>query len=541
VGFGSGVTVGTALEFPVGNVDTIELENAVIEASRVFGALEGEKVDPEFNVNHLIYRKPYDLDKDQLNPKFDWSDPNTYIINDRLNIFSNDGRNFLASSTKQYDVIISEPSNPWITGVANMFTKDNFESAVGALKPDGIFCQWVQLYELSPKNIKTIFRTFASVFPHVALFTAEDLSSDTMLLGSFEPISFDLGHVRKVMDNPKVRAEMERAYVFSATDVFARVLLVDRKELFDYTNGPGGEETKDLPINTDDNAVIEFSAPRDLISYSSFAGYLATIYTSKWSYGDLLSVIDNFGKETERAHNFSEQAVSLLSNGRKEESKKFQKEAESLAPDDPSVTTASKMVTLLEGEGGDPIPLFEDVEASATMTEIQVFELKIKVEDVMKSLDAGAVKDALERFGRIPEHLWQQGGPQMMLLKGYLHFLNADPEDQTMCDESVEVLTQLVREYEAYAEAHPEIYFYLALCHDNCLHFDKAVKSIRTYVSSLEKSKERDLLALAQAEANLEAALKGIEGTMPIELPPEPPGSPTTDRQGESKKDLHLP
>ena len=125
----------------------------------------------------------------------------------------------------------------------------------------------------------------------------------------------------------------------------------------------------------------------------------------------------------------------------------------------------------------------------------------------------------------------------MLLLGGYLYFLNADPEDQTMCEESVELLTQLVREYEAYAQAHPEIYYYLALCHDNCLHFDKSVKSIRTYVTSLEERKERDLLALAQAQANLEAALQGIEGTVPIELPSDQADSPTTDRHGESPKD----
>ncbi|MCP4676436.1 MAG: hypothetical protein GY854_13170 [Deltaproteobacteria bacterium] len=540
VGFGSGVTVGTALEFPVRHVDTVELENAVIEASRVFGTMEGEEVLPEFNVNHLVYRHPRDPKTGAPNPDFDWTDPNSYVINDRLKLFNNDGRNFLASSPKQYDVIISEPSNPWITGVSNMFTKDNFTSAIQALKPNGIFCQWVQLYELSPENIKTIFRTFASVFPHVALFSAEDLSSDTMLLGSFEPIELDLERVRGGMKNDRVRAEMERAYIFSPTDVFARILLVDRNELMHYTNGPEGEAKKDLPINTDNNAIIEFAAPHDLISFSRFAGYLATIYTNAWSYGRLFRAVRNFGKGEERAHNMASQAVSLLVNGRKQEAAVFIDEALRIAPAGPTALKASRIAGLLAGKEGAPLPVIEDAKPTSGMSKEQATELKKKVADVTKSLDAGAFRDALERFGKIPDHLWRRGGPQLLMLKGYLHYLNANPEDTTECEKSLEILRQLVREHEAYVASHPETYFYLALCHDNALHFDKAVKNIRTYVDLMQEREEHARMALAQAKANMEAVLRGVDGTMPIELPLDLSGSPTTDAQGESSKEEHL-
>ncbi|MCP4606658.1 MAG: spermidine synthase [Proteobacteria bacterium] len=540
IGFGSGVTVGTALEFPIKHVDSVELENAVIEASRVFGAIEGEKIDPEFNVNHLLYRRPVDPGTGKSNPDYNWTDPNTYVMNERLAIYSNDGRNFLASSPKQYDIIVSEPSNPWITGVSNMFTKDNFVSAIQALKPDGIFCQWVQLYELSPENIKIIFRTFAEVFPYVALFSAEDLSSDTMLLGSFKPIDFDLERVRQAMKDDKVRAEMERAYIFSPTDVFARVLLIDKAELLNYTNGPKGGKAEDLSINTDDNALIEFAAPHDLITFSRFAGYLSTIYTNEWSYGHLNKVIKNFGKGVKRAQNMADQAVSLLRNGRKEEAAKFLEEAKKIAPKEPGILLALRIARLLRGTEGAPLPVFEDVEPTSSMTEDQSDELREKIADVKKSLDAGAFRDALERFSRIPDHLWRRGGPQILMLKGYLHYLNADPEDSEECEESLEILSQLVREHESYVANHPETYFYLALCHDNALHFDKAVKNIRSYVDLMEKREARARLSLAQAKANMEAMLRGVIGTMPIELPKDRTGSPTTDAQGESPKEKHL-
>ncbi len=529
VGFGSGVTVGSALEFPVKHVDVVELENAVMEASRVFGNTEGEAKDPEFNVNHLLYRK-------KESPEYDWNDPDTYVINDRLSIFNNDGRNFLASSPKQYDVIVSEPSNPWITGVSNMFTRDNFASTVKALKPDGVFCQWVQLYELSPGNIKTIFRTFASVFPYTVLFSAEDLSSDTMMLGSFEPIDLDLSRIEKAMENRRVRGELERAYIFSPTDVLGRILLVDKDELLRYTNGPAGAKSSALPINTDDNAVIEFSAPRDLISFASFAGYLASIYTEKWQFARLSKAVTGFGEGETRARNLANQVVSLLVNGRKGEASRFLKEARKIAPDLPAVEKALRMSRLLRGDEGAPLPVIEPPAPSASMTGGQSRELTAKVADVMKSIDAKAFRDALERFHKIPDHLWRRGGPQMLLLKGYLHYLNADPEDSEECEEAIEILSQLVREHEPYVAAHPESYFYLSLCHDNALHFDKAVKNIRAFVERMEQIEEREALALAQAKANLEAALQGLEGTMPIPLPPDPEGAPTTDAQGESPK-----
>jgi spermidine synthase len=532
IGFGSGVTVGSALEFPIKHVDVVELENAVMEASSVFGNIEGEKKDPEFNVNHLLYRRTDD-------PEYDWHNPDTYVINDRLSIYNNDGRNFLASSPIKYDVIISEPSNPWITGVSNMFTRDNFLSAIQALKSDGIFCQWVQLYELSPKNIKTIFRTFASVFPYVALFSAEDLSADTMMLGSFEPIDLDLARVRKAMQDDKVRDEMERAYIFGPTDVFGRILLVNRKELIDYTNGPLGEKATDVAINTDDNAIIEFSAPHDLIAFSSFAGYLATIYTSEWRYGRLSKVFTGFGQGEERSENLARQAVSLLANGRKHEAIAFIELARETSPKSKDVARTTRMTRLLMGNEGAPLPVFETVSPTQSMSKQQIDLLKEKITDVDKSLIAGAFRDALERFNRIPTHLWRRGGPQMLLLKGYLHYLNADPEETSECEDAVEILSQLVREHEGYVAGHPETYFYLALCHDNALHFDKAVKNIDMFVKLIKIREDRDRLALAQAKANLAAVLEGIEGTMPVELPPDPPDAPTTDAQGESKKDFY--
>ncbi|MBW2276947.1 MAG: hypothetical protein JRF63_05605, partial [Deltaproteobacteria bacterium] len=473
------------------------------------------------------------------NPDYDWTDPDTYVIDDRVRIVNDDGRNYLASTDKKYDVIVSEPSNPWITGVSNMFTVDSFESSAKALKPNGIFAQWVQLYEMSPKNIKTIFRTFASVYPYVVLFAAEDLSSDTVLLGSFEPIEFDLGRAARALENETVATELERAYIFAPTDVFARVLLVSKDELLQYTNGPDEETWPDQLINTDDNAAIEFAAPHDMISFRKFAGYLATIYTDEWTFGRLHDVLTNTGSGSQLARNLAEQALSLLMNGRKREATRFLANAVEVDPGEPTVALAAQIAELLTGHGRAPPPDIETVTPSATMTAEQVKELERHLDGIWRSLELTAHHDALERFGRVPDHLWRRGGPQMMLLKGYLHFANGDPSDSTECEETIEILSQLVREHEGYVIGHPEIHFYLGLCHDNALHFDKAVKNVRFYVEMTRRREAHAAIAVAQAQANLEAVLEGREGTMPIELPPDVPSAPTTDRQGESPKDRH--
>ena len=540
IGFGSGVTVGAALEFPVSHVDCVELENAVVEASTVFGSTEGAPPDPEFDVNHLVYRSPTLPGTDEPNPEYDWTDPETYVINDRLTIHSNDGRNFLATRPGRYDVIISEPSNPWITGVSNMFTKESFESSAKALKPGGVFCQWVQLYEMSPQNIRTIFRTFASVYPHVMLFAAEDLSADTVLIGSFEPIELDLTHIARQMEDERVKAELGRAYVLSASDLTARILLANKDEVLDYTNGPDEDAWAALPINTDDNAHIEFAAPKDLISFRRFAGYLATIYTSSWRYGRLSEVLTGLGEGEARLKNLTDQALSLLTNGRKREAAAFIEAARKLDPESPHVANAQRVSALLSGQVGAPPMSPEEPTPSPGMTAAQAEELAEHLEGVLSALDRHANRDALERFMKIPDHLWRRGGPQMLLLNGYLRFLNGDPEDSTICEGAIEILSQLVREHPAYTAAHPEAHLFLGLCHDNALHFDKAVKNVRIFVEAARRQEERARLALAQSRANLEAAIEGLEGTAPVDLPPDPKGAPTTDAPGETPKEARL-
>lgn len=226
IGYGSGVTPGAVLQSAVEHVTLAEIEAAVYEASnRHFG-----------HVNH----QP-------------WTDPRFQAVID-------DGRNHLLMHDGEYDVIISEPSNPWMSGAASLFTADFFRIAEKRLAKGGIFLQWLQLYELSPENIHVLIRTFNSVFPNVLVFTPDPHSNDTLLVGSRHPVSFDRARFERYFADPKIKAELLRAGVQSAEDFFG-LFLLGTQEIAKFV-GQG-------PINTDDNARIEFAAPRDLIVYAT--------------------------------------------------------------------------------------------------------------------------------------------------------------------------------------------------------------------------------------------------------------------------------
>ncbi|HXJ61578.1 MAG TPA: fused MFS/spermidine synthase [Verrucomicrobiae bacterium] len=218
IGLGSGLTLGSVLTHPVQRVECIELEDAVVQGSRFF---------EEFNGRPL-------------------TDPRAALV-------VNDARNHLLVTDRKYDVIISEPSNPWIPGAANLFTREFFEVSRRKLQPDGLFCQWIQIYELHPDHFQSILRTFSSVFPEVHLFR---VNHDAILIGSANPLPMV---PREVLARftPAVRRDLERIHIRTVEDLLAR-----------YWVG-GGEAKQGLdrfPLNTDDNMLIEFAAPLQLLT-----------------------------------------------------------------------------------------------------------------------------------------------------------------------------------------------------------------------------------------------------------------------------------
>jgi spermidine synthase len=170
-----------------------------------------------------------------------------------------DGRNFMALTDRRYDVVISEPSNPWVAGMASLFTRESFEAARAHLRPGGVMCQWVHAYSMSPADFKTIVATFADVFPNATLWEAA-LGNDYLLIGSVEPLKVDPVALREALGSAELKSDLAK---IDATDLpsFLEKLVLDRDALRAFALG--------ARLHTDDNARLEYSAPRALLGSRS--------------------------------------------------------------------------------------------------------------------------------------------------------------------------------------------------------------------------------------------------------------------------------
>jgi spermidine synthase len=130
------------------------------------------------------------------------------LENPKLHVAIDEGRNAMLASQKNYDVIISEPSNPWIAGIGNLFTIDFYKICNSKLKPDGIMVQWFHLAKMKHRYIDMIINTFYSVFPECIVWRGKD--TDMFLLGSKKPLVFDYERFKERYEhNKSFRSSME--------------------------------------------------------------------------------------------------------------------------------------------------------------------------------------------------------------------------------------------------------------------------------------------------------------------------------------------
>jgi spermidine synthase len=216
VGHGSGATAAAALAAGVGPTEIVELEPAVIAGSRHF---------------HEPGRDPLD-------------DP-------RVTLRLEDARTRLAHGPGDYDLIISEPTNPWIAGVNNLFTVDFYRRVRDRLAPGGVFGQWIQGYELSPGTFATLLGSFLDVFPGAHVFCMWG-AYDVLLIAA--PAGRPLALER--LGTPTVREQLRLARLESALEIAA----------FYVGSGAAFEPlTRGATRNTDDRPVVEYRAPRELV------------------------------------------------------------------------------------------------------------------------------------------------------------------------------------------------------------------------------------------------------------------------------------
>lgn len=220
VGLGTGETAGWlgAIE-SMQRVDVVELEPAIVEVARRCATMNCNVLD----------------------------NPNVHVV-------FNDAREVLLTTNHRYDLIVSEPSNPYRAGIAGLFTQEFYRASQKRLADRGLFVQWLQAYEIDALTVHTVFATLASVFPHVEVWQTN--SKDLLLACAMEPIEHDVVTLRERLARPIYRQAMQTAW--RATDL--------EGFLARHVAGPDliRELLKDksVPLNTDDRNCLEYGFAR---------------------------------------------------------------------------------------------------------------------------------------------------------------------------------------------------------------------------------------------------------------------------------------
>ncbi len=235
VGLGSGVTAGAALRYPeVERLTIAELSASVVRAAQLF--------------------------KDANNGVF--SDP-------RARVVIRDARNLLMTSRQNFDVIISQPSNPWIRGETSLFTIEWYRLAREHLAPAGILAQWLPAYAISERNLKVILATMRSVFPDVSLWSA-GAPGDLLMLARRDGDLLAAGAMSSRFTAPGLREALESIHI-SPAGLPGRLELMDRPAVDAYLASLGGRPA----LNTDDLPVTEFATPRDMVDHLAVRRFTA--------------------------------------------------------------------------------------------------------------------------------------------------------------------------------------------------------------------------------------------------------------------------
>jgi len=215
LGFGSGITAGAVLGHPINHLTIAENCQPILRAAKWF--------------------EPWNRG---------------VLTNARTHVVYEDARTVLKLNPQKYDIIISEPSNPWVAGIGNVFSKEFYELASSRLKDDGIMAQWFHLYEMHDGIVFLVFRTFGKVFPYIEIWDVGP--GDVVLLGSNKPWHSTPETFRQVFAREQPRKDLESIGLTTPESVFIRQLASQRTAFAIAGEGP---------IQSDVFPVLEYSAP----------------------------------------------------------------------------------------------------------------------------------------------------------------------------------------------------------------------------------------------------------------------------------------
>jgi spermidine synthase len=184
------------------------------------------------------------------------------LTNPKVHLLYGDARELLLTSRQKYDVIVSEPSNPYRAGIASLFTHEYYQAIAEKLNHGGFFAQWLQAYDVDQRTIQIFYATLSSVFPHIETWRTQD--NDLLLIGSQEPMTYDVPALRERITQEPFKSAL--AKVWRATDlesVFSHYVGNDKLPRVVMRNA-------EVPLNTDDRTLLEFAFARNLRADNSY-------------------------------------------------------------------------------------------------------------------------------------------------------------------------------------------------------------------------------------------------------------------------------
>ena len=184
IGFGSGLTAHAILGSPtVEKIDNIEIEPAMIEGARAFGPRVARAYEDK-----------------------------------RSHFYIDDAKSFFAAQRSKYDVIISEPSNPWVSGVAGLFSTEFYARVRDYLADDGILVQWIQLYEIDTLLVASIMKSLGN---HFSDYVAFEISGSEMIV-----LAVPKGRVGEISDRifkmPLMASQLAALNIHNVNDLLLR-------------------------------------------------------------------------------------------------------------------------------------------------------------------------------------------------------------------------------------------------------------------------------------------------------------------------------
>lgn len=183
----------------------------------------------------------------------DFRAANHAVLDDpRVRVEASDAAHALRGMTETWDVIVSEPSNPWVTGMSDLFTREAFEAARARLRPGGTFGAWFHAYSTDAQTVAAIVETFRGVFPRATLVEV-GAGVDYLLIGGREPWSVDLDVALRRLHGEAPAAMLARAGVDNDAALLARFLSGPRGVA---AVAAGGETLRATDLR------LEFRAPR---------------------------------------------------------------------------------------------------------------------------------------------------------------------------------------------------------------------------------------------------------------------------------------